>query len=512
MSLRAGIGLFETPLSDPVDDIVGCRPVRVVRDQEGSEGGFECLTLPVAPDLSRQGLGHVSAATAWAGNLVDRFDQLRGQDQVRAHIHAHTIAHGRAPSRRPDLPHTARAARRSIDPVEDTRRDWDADRRRPRRDRIGGCLLAEPVARRRRPRPRALRDGPSSTAPPPTTAGSSGCPTTGPTTCGSPSAPTRRGPRSSARPGERIVTIDRRTRPVAGRPGHPDGRLHRQPRRRGRPVRAASMRPRSASAGRSGTSTTTSTGMWQAHGGLADPFRGNAAHRRLAAGPRRDAARPHAGDRDPRRGRRRPRGRDAGRDLPDRAGRARRRRLDQRPPRLVRPAAAADRDQGAGHLLRLPGPGRLRARPLPGLDLDGRAVASTASRPTARPARRRPRTAAARRSIRTGGRSSATRRPSLGSRPSSPSTCRGARPADLHQDVPVHADPGSGLRGRSTARPARASWSRSGRPTASSSPRSSAGSWPSSASTARPPRPPSSTPFRDRSADPARRPARRPPG
>ena len=64
------------------------------------------------------------------------------------------------------------------------------------------------------------------------------------------------------------------------------------------------------------------TGMWQARGGLADPFKGNAAHRRLADRPWRDVARPLAGDRHPRRRRRRPRGRHPGRDLPHRASRA----------------------------------------------------------------------------------------------------------------------------------------------------------------------------------------------
>ena len=54
-----------------------------------------------------------------------------------------------------------------------------------------------------------------------------------------------------------------------------------------------------------------------------------------------------------------------------------------------------------------------------------------------------------------------------------------ARPADLHQDLPLHADPGSRLRGRSAARGSRASSSSSAPPTASSSPRSSAGSRPS---------------------------------
>ena len=42
------------------------------------------------------------------------------------------------------------------------------------------------------------------------------------------------------------------------------------------------MAPRSAGAGPSGTSATRSRGLWQAQGGLADPFKGNAAHRRLA--------------------------------------------------------------------------------------------------------------------------------------------------------------------------------------------------------------------------------------
>ena len=113
--------------------------------------------------------------------------------------------------------------------------------------------------------------------------------------------------------------------------------------------------------------------MCQAQGGLADPNRGNAAHRRS---PRAHGAtlRDRAGAAL----------RDAGggeievvdrrRDLSNRAGRPGRRRLDQRAARLVRPAAATDRDQGAGHLLRLPGSGGLRARPIPGLDLDGRAV------------------------------------------------------------------------------------------------------------------------------------------
>ena len=45
---------------------------------------------------------------------------------------------------------------------------------------------------------------------------------------------------------------------------------------------SCSTPPRSCAAGRSGASTTSIRAMCQAQGGLADPFRGNAAHRRLA--------------------------------------------------------------------------------------------------------------------------------------------------------------------------------------------------------------------------------------
>ena len=173
-------------------------------------------------------------------------------------------------------------------------------------------------------------------------------------------------------------------------------------------------------------------------------------------GERRDAARPQPGDVDPRCGRWRPRGGDAGGDVPDRAGRARRRRLDQRAARLVRPAPAADRHQGAGDLLRLPGPGGLRARPVPGLDLDGRAVLLRLpdvrrGRTEGRPGLWRPAGRAGRPDVRARRGRLRARRGVHGEPPAGR-----ARPADLHQDLPLHAHPGSRLRGRSPARGARA--------------------------------------------------------
>ena len=97
--------------------------------------------------------------------------------------------------------------------------------------------------------------------------------------------------------------------------------------------------------------------MWQAQGGLADPFKGNAAHRRLApahGATLRDRA-PVTAIRDA-----------GGGDLevvtPDATYRTGRVVLaadawTNELLALVRPAPAADHHQGAGHLLRLPGPG-----------------------------------------------------------------------------------------------------------------------------------------------------------
>ena len=62
-----------------------------------------------------------------------------------------------------------------------------------------------------------------------------------------------------------------------------------------------------------------------------------------------------------------------------------------------------------------PDPAAFAPGPLPGLDLDGRPVASTASRRTARPAQGRPGLSAARSSTPRPGRSSATRPPSRAS-------------------------------------------------------------------------------------------------
>ena len=118
----------------------------------------------------------------------------------------------------------------------------------------------------------------------------------------------------------------------------------------------------------------------------------------------------------------------------------------------LRPAAAADRDQGAGHVLRLPGPGGLRAGPIPGLDLDGRPVVLRL--PDVRRGRTegRPRTAAACRSIpdtRTFDRDEAAfERVDVVHR-DPPARRHGA--THLHEDVPVHAHPGPGLRRGSAA-------------------------------------------------------------
>ena len=216
--------------------------------------------------------------------------------------------------------------------------------------------------------------------------------------------------------------------------------------RRGRPVRAARRRrgdaPLAAVAARRDVAA-----MWQRQGGLADPFKGT---RRIAASPGPTGRRCATGrrSRPPRRRRRRGGGGDRG--VTHRAGRVVV-AADAWTNELLAPferRLPLDGHQGAGHLLRRPDPAAFA--PTGSRSGSGWTTRrSTASPPTARPVRRPPRTAAAGRSTRTGGRSSATRPPTPRvAALHGPPSAGGARPADLHQDLPVHAHPGPRLRGR----------------------------------------------------------------
>ena len=155
-----------------------------------------------------------------------------------------------------------------------------------------------------------------------------------------PRARTRRGPRSSARAARRSCSG-----PAAWTSGPRETAPRRRDRhrrvravddRRGRPVRDARRARDRCAAGRRGGSTTGTSGLFQADAGLADPSRGNVAHRRLAVdtAPCCASARPSRGStasagetmRDPR-----------GRGAADRRpGHRRRRRVDQRPARAAR--------------------------------------------------------------------------------------------------------------------------------------------------------------------------------
>ena len=249
----------------------------------------------------------------------------------------------------------------------------------------------------------------------------------------------------------------RRPGPVAGRPGHPDGRLHREPHRRRRPVRApgrrrdpatlAAVAPRRRrdrhvpGAGRPGRPEPGQRRAPAARAGA----NGATLLDRTPVLAIRDAG---GGELEVETHGRRPPDRRASswRPTPGRTG-SWRASIAQLPLTVTKEQVT---------YFACPRPGRLRPRPLPGLDLDGRPVASTASRPTARPARRRPRTAAACRWTRTPGRSTGTRPPSSASTSFMAAHLPGALgPAHLHEDVPVHADPGSRLRARPAARPSR---------------------------------------------------------
>ena len=164
-----------------------------------------------------------------------------------------------------------------------------------------------------------------------------------------------------AEAGDRDRHHHRRPRPVARRPGDPAARLLESLDGRGRPVRAARRgrdhAPLAAVAARRRASRDCS----RPRVGLADPFEGNAAHRRLATERGATLRDRDAVTRDPRRRRR---------------GRGRRRATATYEAgavvlatdawtnellAVVRPAPAADDHQGAGHVFRGP-PTRRRSR------------------------------------------------------------------------------------------------------------------------------------------------------
>jgi len=55
-----------------------------------SNCGLPLITPQPFPDR----IGHVSAPTTWPGHPIECLDQVRGEQEIRAHTHAHSIAHG----------------------------------------------------------------------------------------------------------------------------------------------------------------------------------------------------------------------------------------------------------------------------------------------------------------------------------------------------------------------------------------------------------------------------------
>ena len=221
------------------------------------------------------------------------------------------------------------------------------------------------------------------------TRGSSGSATTRPATCGSPRDAYDAWSAVEEESGERLVDAHRRARPVPGRGAHGLDRPTTRARldevggiayelaRRGRddaPVAAVAARRR-----RPG----------HVPGGRGDR-RGGEGERRASPARRvdgRHARRARAGDRDSRE-RRAVRARERRGHVPRGAAHPGRGRLDER---AARAAVASDQphgDAGAGDLLRVARPRRVRPRAVPGLDLDGRRPPSTGSRRSASPAPR----------------------------------------------------------------------------------------------------------------------------
>lgn len=52
-----------------------------------------CRLTLVSQDPLSKGLGHVATAPTGAGYAIERLDDILGQQQIRTHGHAHSIAH-----------------------------------------------------------------------------------------------------------------------------------------------------------------------------------------------------------------------------------------------------------------------------------------------------------------------------------------------------------------------------------------------------------------------------------
>lgn len=57
----------------------------------------------VTPKLARDRICDIAAATARTGHFIDACHEFLREQKVRAYIHAHMIAHDRAPSPHSDL-------------------------------------------------------------------------------------------------------------------------------------------------------------------------------------------------------------------------------------------------------------------------------------------------------------------------------------------------------------------------------------------------------------------------
>ena len=318
------------------------------------------------------------------------------------------------------------------------------------------------------------------TAPRATTAGSSGSPTTGPTTSGSRSVPTRPGRPSRPRPASGSSPITGGLDLWPADPAIPKADYTESLTAEQRAVRAPRRRRGRCAAGRSGGSTTTRPRC--ARRRAAWPTRSRAM-RRIGAWPTARGATLSTGRRSRRSARSAARSRCVAGGTTHRAGRvvvaadAWTNELlapfDRRLPLTVtkeQVTYVAAPDPAAFAPDRFPVWIWMDDPSFYGFPTYGEAGPKIAQDCGGQP------------TTPTRARSSATRPPYARTprvpRPSHLPSARRAR--HLHEDLPLHPDPGPGLRRRPAARRARASPSSSGPPTGSSSPRCSGASRPSS--------------------------------
>jgi hypothetical protein len=93
--LRSRVRHLSAARADPFDDLLRGRELGIVGGGPGSGRPIDHLAESVTFEPRPKGLSHVAAPAARASKVIDLIDEFLREQQICAHVHAHTLAHDR---------------------------------------------------------------------------------------------------------------------------------------------------------------------------------------------------------------------------------------------------------------------------------------------------------------------------------------------------------------------------------------------------------------------------------